>query len=152
MAKIASKVMGDGFVRFEFVDGEFLQCDAKEISGDIMTRLVLHGISQKVGDSYAGAESITEARMMAEGVWRNLVSGVWALKALRGGKIVEALHRITGQDFEACLEKWSGMDEVAQKALRKHPDIKRVMAEMEAERARALAENAEEATDLADLF
>ena len=152
MAKIASKVMGEGFVRFEFADGEILQCNADEIRGDIVTRLMLHGISQKVGDSYAGAESITEARLMAQGVWNNLTSGVWALKAVRGGKIVEALHRITGKPFDECLEKWAGMDEAGQKALRKHPDIKRVMAEMEAERARALAEGAEGGTDLSDLF
>lgn len=153
MAKIANKVMGEGFVRFEFADGKYLQCDAKNINGDIMTRLVLHGISQKVGDSYAGAESVKEARLMAEGVWRNLTNGLWAVKATRGGKIVEALHRITGKPYDVCLEKWQGMDEAAQKALRKHADVKRVLAEMEAERAAALAEAAgDDGEDLGALF
>lgn len=153
MAKIASKVMGDGFVRFEFADGQYLQCDMNDLtSNDIIGRLALHGISQKVGDSYAGAEGITEARLMAEGVWKNLKAGVWALKAVRGGKIVEALHRITGKAFDECLEKWASLGDDAQKALKKHPDIKRVMAEMEAERAKALSENAEGGTDLNDLF
>jgi len=153
MAKIASKVMGDGFVRFEFADGEVLQCDADKIRGDIVTRLMLHGISQKVGDAYAGAESITEARLMAESVWRNLTSGLWAVKATRGGKIVEALHRVTGRSIEECLEKWAAMDDAKQKALRKHADIKRVLAEMEAERAAALAEAAgDDGDDLGALF
>lgn len=155
MAKIASKVMGEGFVRFEFADGQFLQCDAKEIAGDIMTRLVLHGISQKVGDSYAGAESIGEARLMAQAVWNNLKAGIWAAKATRGGKIVEALHRATGQPLEACLAKWTVMEESKQKALRKHPDIKRALAEIEAERAAALAEAAvptEDTPDLGEMF
>lgn len=153
MAKIATKVMGEGFVRFEFADGQFLQCDADAVRGDIVTRLMLHGISQKVGDSYAGAESVTEARMMAEAVWRNLTSGLWAVKATRGGKIVEALHRVTGKAIEVCLEKWAGMDEAAQKALRKHPDIKRALADMEAERAAALAEAAgDDGDDLTALF
>lgn len=157
MAKIASKVVGDGFVRFEFADGEFLQCTLDKIaSADVMARLALHGISQKVGDAYAGAESIKEARMLAEGVWRNLVSGLWAVKATRGGKIVEALHRITGKPIEICLEKFSGMGEDAKKSLRKHPDIKKALAEIEAERAAAIAEAAansgEEVTDLGDLF
>ena len=154
MAKIASKVMGDGFVRFEFADGEILQCDAEKIRGDIVTRLVLHGISQKVGDAYAGAESVKEARLMAQAVWNNLVAGLWAVKATRGGKIVEALHRATKQPLEVCLEKWAGMDETKQKALRKHPDIKRALADMEAERAAALAEAStdEDAPDLGDMF
>lgn len=153
MAKVASKVTGDGFVRFEFVDGEFLQCSLKDIkSADVAARLALHGISQKVGDAYAGAESITEARLMAQAVWGNLVSGLWATKATKGGKIVEALHRVTGKPLDVCLEKWAGMNEAAQKSLRKHPDIKRVLAEMEVERAAAIAENAEGGTDLNDIF
>lgn len=151
MAKIASKVMGEGFVRFEFADGEFLQCDAKDISGDIITRLVLHGVSQKVGDSYAGAESIGEARLVAQAVWNNLKTGIWAAKAARGGKIVEALHRATGQPLDVCLEKWADLPEGKQKALRKHPDIKRALADIEAERAAALAEAAVPSDDTPDL-
>lgn len=154
MAKVANKVTGDGFVRFEFVDGEFLNCPLEDIkSQDVIGRLALHGISQKVGDAYAGAESITEARILAQGVWNNLVSGLWAVKATKGGKIVEALHRVTGKPFDVCLEKWTGMDDAGQKALRKHPDIKRVLAEMEVERAAALAEAAgDTGNDLNDLF
>jgi len=154
MAKIASKVMGDGFVRFEFADGEVLQCDADKIRGDIVTRLMLHGISQKVGDAYAGAESITEARVMAQAVWNNLAAGIWAVKATRGGKIVEALHRATGQPMEVCLEKFAAMGEDAKKGLRKHPDIKAALATIEAEKAAALAEAAAgtDVTDLGGLF
>ena len=157
MAKVASKIVGDGFVRFEFADGEFLQCTLDKIaSADVMARLALHGISQKVGDAYAGAESITEARALATSVWNNLVSGLWAVKATRGGKIVEALHRITKQPLDLCLEKFAGMSEDKKKALRKHPDIKRALAEIEAERAAALAEAAsnsdEDVQDLGDLF
>ena len=154
MAKIASKVTGDGFVRFEFADGEIMQCNLEDIrSEDIIGRLALHGISQKVGDSYAGAESITEARLMAQGVWNNLTSGMWAVKATRGGKIVEALHRATGKPFDVCLEKFAGMDEAAKKALRKHPDIKRAIADIEAENAAKMAEAAGESGEsLNDLF
>lgn len=157
MAKIASKIVGDGFVRFEFADGEFLQCTLdKIVSADVMGRLALHGISQKVGDSYAGAESVKEARLLAEGVWRNLVSGLWVVKATRGGKIVEALHRVTGQPIDVCLDKFAGMDEAAKKNLRKHPAIKKALAEIEAERAAAVAEAAansgEDVPDLGDLF
>lgn len=154
MAKIASKVTGDGFVRFEFADGEFLQCPLDDIkSNDIIGRLALHGISQKVGDSYAGAESISEARLMAESVWRNLTGGLWAVKAAKGGKIVEALHRATGKPFDVCLEKYTLMTEDAKKGLRKHPDIKRALAEIEAERAAKLADAAGDGgTDLNDMF
>ena len=154
MAKIASKILGDGFVRFEFADGEFLQCALDDITAsDIRDKLALHGISQKVGDSYAGAESIQEARMAAESVWRNLTNGLWAVKAAKGGKIVEALHRATGKPFETCLEKFLLMTEEAKKGLRKHPDIKRALAEIEAERAAAMADAAgDDGADLLEMF
>jgi len=140
MAKVASKVKGDGFVRFEFADGEYLQCDIEDLaSADIIGELALHGISQKVGDSYAGAASVQEARAAAVAVWGNLKAGLFNVKVQRGGKIVEALHRITGKGFDECLAKWNGMGDDAQKALRKHPDVKRVIAEMDVERLEAQA-------------
>ncbi len=154
MARLASKVKGDGFVRFEFADGECIQCNLDDLkSADIISELALHGISQKVGDAYAGAESITEARGLAQAVWNNLVNGLFNVKTARGGKIVEALHRVTGQPLNICLEKWQGMDDAAKKGLKAHAAIKGAIAEIDAEKAQRLAEAAgDSGTDLGGLF
>lgn len=152
MSKIAKKVIGDTFVRFEFADGEYIQCDVRDLPNDIKDQLVLHGLSQKGGDSYAGAESVKEARVSCQTVVDNLKAGIWATKASKGGKIVEALSRATQRPFDECLEKWHGMDEAAQKELRKHPAIKKALAEIEAERAASLAAAAADAPALDGLF
>ncbi len=147
MGRIAKKTVSDTGVHFGFVDGEELHIGLGDLSDEIIHKLAIHGLSQKVGDSYAGAESIEEARGLASAVIKNLKAGLWGAKVQRGGKIIEALSRATGQDFETCLAKWQGMDKDEQAALRKHPQVKKALAEIEAERAAKLAETAEEAED-----
>lgn len=153
MARIASKTVGADAVTFAFANGQEVVAVLDELPNDIVRRLALHGLSQKVGDSYAGAESVTEAAAMAANVVSNLVAGLWAAKAARGGKIVEAIHRALGVSLEDALAKWSVMDDGAKKAVKAHPDIKRALAEIEAERAAALAGAASgDAEDLGALF
>lgn len=153
MARIAKKVTIEGGVRFEFTDGTTITTELDGMNEEIVQKLAIHGLSQKIGDSYAGAESVAEAISLAEGVFKNLLAGLWGAKVARGGKIVEALHRVTGKAVEECLDLWQGMDDGRQKELRKHADIKKALADMEAERAAALAEAADDdVTDLNDLF
>jgi hypothetical protein len=153
MATLAKKVVGDDLVAFKFTDGEKLICKLSGLPDEIITRLALHGIAQKVGDSYSGVSSIQEARANAAEVWENLKRGIWATKAV-GGKLAEAFARATGQPLDDCLEKLSGMTEEEKKDLRKHPQIKAAMAAINAERAAKLAEGMEgvTGTDLGDLF
>ncbi len=153
MGKIAKKVPIEGGIQIEFENGEELALRLDELDDVIIRKLAVHGLSQKVGDSYAGAESIAEAVGLAHGVWTNLKAGLWGAKVSRGGKIVEAIHRVTGKTVEECLELWQGMDDAKQKALRKHADVKHELAVMEMERAAALAEAAGDSDDdLNDLF
>lgn len=148
MASICKKSVTDDTVVFSFADGETITASLSGFSDDILTRLALHGLSQKMGDSYAGAESVIEARTLAQSVLDNLRNGLWAVKATRGGKIVEAIVRATGQNFETVLTKWAGMDDKEKAAIRKHPDVKKALAEIEAERAAKLAEAATDAAPL----
>lgn len=153
MARIAKKLVATDGVRFDFANGTDLECRLESLNDDTIRKLALHGLSQKVGDSYAGAESVGEGVGMAGAVWKNLQAGLWGAKVQRGGKIVEAFSRATGQSIEACAERYAAMDEKQVKTLRKHPDIKRALAEMEAERATALAKVAgDSGEDLGALF
>lgn len=144
MAKIAKKAVDEKAERvtFGFMDGEKLACNLQDLPDDMIRKLALHGLSQKVGDSYASATSIDEAKQNARSVWGNLVAGVWATKAARGGKFVEALARVTGKGYDECLAAWSGMDDKQKAELKKHPQMKKAIAEIEAENAARAAEAA----------
>lgn len=153
MAKIASKKMLDDSVRFEFINGEMLDCALVDIPQEIVHKLALHGLSQKVGDSYAGAESVETAKANATAVWNNLTSGLWAAKVSRGSKLAEALHRITGQPLDVCIAKVAQLSDDQKKQLNKRSDVKKVYADMAAEAAEKQAAMAgDDEQSLTDLF
>jgi hypothetical protein len=153
MAKIAKKDKTENGVTFQFIDGESVEVSFKELSADIIHNLAIHGLSQKLGDSYASAESVDEARASLIAVWENLKSGEWNAKVSRGGKIVEAMVRATGETYDRCLEAFQKLDEAAKKELRKRPQIKLAMAEIEMERQTKLSEaDSSGGKNLNDLF
>ncbi len=137
MGKVAKKVVGETGVLFSFINGEALTCNLHDLPEAIVHKLALHGLSQKVGDSYAGAESVSEALGMARSTWNNLASNQWATKSQRGGKIVEAMVRGLGKSYSECLEVWVGMEKEKKAALKKHPTIMKAMAEIDLEKAQA---------------
>lgn len=151
MAKIATKTTGTDGVVFTFTGGHVLSVSLSALKDETIERLAVHGLSQKIGDSYSGAESIETAVAAAEGVWSNLKAGKWAVKASRGGVLVDALMRVTGKTFEECLAKVQGMDEKAKKALKRHPDIMAALADIQKEAAVAAKEAAIDAPDVPDL-
>ena len=140
MAKIANKSVSETGVTIDFIDGgKALNCPLKALPKSIIHQLALHGLSQKVGDSYSGAESVEEARVLAEGVFENLKAGSWAVRASRGGKFVEALVRATDKEYGECLTAWNAMSKEEQKTLKAHPAIKKAIAEIDLERAKVAA-------------
>lgn len=151
MAKVASKTVGDNLVRFQFANGKTIVCHVGDLGTDIIDRLALHGIAQKVGDAYASATSVDEAYANAMEVWKNLQNGLWATRAT-GGKIIEAMSRATGKTMDECLEAYNRLDDEGKKNLKKHPAIKKAMAEIDAERAAAQAAVTDSGPDLSSLF
>lgn len=154
MARIATKSVGIDRVVFTFLNGYEIQAVLTDFSEAMVIKLALHGLSQKVGDSYASAESIDEAIISANAVVQNLEADAWSTKVSRGGKIVEALAAFSGKPLNECLEVYSKMDDKAKAVLRKHPSIKLELATIEARRAKAAAEavTEEDTTDLGALF
>lgn len=154
MARIANKTVNDNGVEFAFVNGETISATVDMLPDEIVKRLAVHGLSQKVGDSYASAETIEEAISSANAVINNLTNNVWATKSIRGGKIVEALVAFSKKPYDECLSVYTKMDDKAKKALRSHPSIKVELAKIEAKRAEAAAAAVEgqEGSDLSGLF
>jgi hypothetical protein len=127
MAKKQKLVDG---VRFTFTDGTEFDYLLSRLSDDMVRQLAVHGLAQKVGDSYASAENLAEAKANAEATWENLVRGDFKARAQgSGGLAVEALARIKGLDMETAQEAWNDLDEESRDTLKKNPRVK-VMIEM----------------------
>ena len=155
MAKqqIATKTETESGVVIAFSTGEKLEADLNNYPEEIRLRLAIHGLKQKLGDAYAGAEpedayalaSAVDARLR-EGTWTTRTAGSSSAKV---SKLIQALARATGQPIEVCREKVADMDDDAIKSLKAHPAIKKALAEMRLEAAAKEAEAAEPLPDLA---
>jgi hypothetical protein len=162
MAKIAKKsVVCDGVtgqVVFDWADGQKEGYGLNDLSEEMVVRLAIHGLAQKLGDSYAGAKSVKEAQDNVAYLFAALASGDWTIKGERtstGGIWAEALAAVTGQPIEACAAKLAEMDEAQLKVIKANPQMKAAKAKIDLERAEKkakLAEGETEGLDLSDLF
>jgi len=141
MAQVAKKIVDEEnlSLTFQFSNGQKLEISINDFPAQIMDRLTIHGAAQKIGDSYAGAESVDIAYANAKATFDQLKSGLWASKSSRGGIWIEALARAAGQPIEVVLEKWAAMDDAKQKAIKADARVKLAKSEIEAERAKKLA-------------
>lgn len=134
-------------VDFEFAHGTVVAVNLEDFSEQTIANLVCHGLSQKLGDSYSGAESSEQAQTFLEKVLERLKAGEWTAAREGGGgrgvsQLVEALHRATGQPVEACNDLVQSMDDDQKKGLKEHSDIKAALAEIRAEKAAEAAAKA----------
>ncbi len=149
MAKKADKSFEGDVLVVKFIEsGAELRVDLNDIPQEIVLRLAKHGLSQKVGDSYAGAEA-GESFARAEAVAKDLVDGNWSTRVAAAGpkstQLAEALHLVTGKTLEECAELIDGMDDERKKALRNHDQVNAQLASLKAARAAVAAEKAQAA-------
>lgn len=152
-----------GTVGFDFENGKTASFDLGAVSPEILRRLALHGASQKIGDSYAGAGESADPAAYAEAAVTEtiaqLVAGDWRVTGTGGPRVSDlaaALSRMNGETIEAVTEKLAKATEEQKKALRKHPQVAAILAAIKAEnaakRASKLAEAASAATSEALVF
>lgn len=141
-----SKTVDDekGTITFEFASGETEVVDVTKFKSEIQKQLMLHGASQKLGDSYSG-EDADKCHTIFGGVLKNLTDGNWSARAGGGGsprisQLAEALSRaVPGESVESCVEKLSAMDDETKKEVRAHPQVQAALAEIKLEKATAEA-------------
>ncbi|MHC4620530.1 MAG: hypothetical protein ACYTEQ_22510 [Planctomycetota bacterium] len=148
---VAKKVVSEdrSKVSFEFTHGEALACSLADLPEEIRDELVIHGVKQKVGDSYCSVTDPAEAMVHAAKVWERLIAGDWKVAREGGGgqritDLVKALSNVTGKELEECIDVVDGLEKAQKSALRKHAQIAAELAKISAERA---AEKAEAAAD-----
>ena len=129
--------------------------DVTKCSDDIRARLALHGASQKIGDSYAGAgkaedpiayaeEAINETiAQLYAGEWRQTGGGA-------GPKISDlaiALANATGNTQEEAQELVDSLTDEEKKAYRANPRVKLELDKLRIARAQAALKRAQEAVE-----
>ncbi len=149
---IAKKLVDESSITFIFADETSETIELDFFSEAIINRAALHGFSQKLGDSYSGITEVAEAKLAMHGVLAALKAGDWNRKGgSTGGKWVEALARATGETIERTLEAWDKMTDEVKAATKKHPDLIKVLREIELERAQARADSLAESGDVEPL-
>lgn len=156
-SKITKVVREDNSgVDFNSADGRSVSVETAELSEDMITNLVVHGILQKVGDSYAGAKTVEEAFEKCSALVERLLAGDWKTVRASGGKrrqtiLLRALVRASGEDEDSCATVLDGMDDDDKKGLKDNPAIAAAIAAIQAEdaaaKAASLQEKAAEAGD-----
>lgn len=152
--KFASKSINDGTLTIAFGNGKSLSIKLADVPEDIVNDLALHGISQMVGDSYAGAKGDYDfAIKQAEAKINRILSG--QLEATRGsgeskpriGELARAIARVKNiSEAEAIAILDAIPDDDAgnetRKQIRNHPAIKLEIQKMRTAAAEAAASKA----------
>jgi hypothetical protein len=130
-------------VEIVFGDGATLTLAKSDLNDSIWLRAALHGLLQKIGDSYAGAKGdYKAAKKAASDVIEALKAGTWNAGRGEGeGKprvleLAVAISRLKGIAVADAETKLRTLDEAAVKSLRNIPEIKAEIASIRAEKAR----------------
>lgn len=131
-----------------------VEVSPKDFTPEIQRQLMIHGLSQKLGDSYAG-EDADKCHAIFTGTLKSLTDGTWSSRSGGGGgprisQLAEAFSRAVGQPVEACVSKLAEMTDDQKAAVRKHPQVVSALAEIKLEKAKADAKKAKEASKAGD--
>lgn len=128
--------------------------DLSKVSPAILIRLALHGASQKIGDSYAGAKDsgedpIAYADAAVQETIKQLYEGRWTVTRTSSGAprvsiLVQAYAKVKGISIDEALEVIGGLEADEKTTLSKNKKIAAAIAGIRAEQALARAKKAEE--------
>lgn len=117
-------------VQFRFANGGRLTCDPRSLPASIIEPLIIFAIREKVGNSYAGAESIGEAEEAARDMWDALCRGEYGVKS-RGGLLASALAAVTGQSLDDCIDVIAKLDDKQKAKLKRDPRIAKAILKLQ---------------------
>lgn len=149
-----------GEFEIEWKDGTSTKFNVDELPDEMKRKLMFHGFSQKVGDSYASAKGdIAKARTSAEETIAQLQKGEWtgerdSESRPRLGELAAAISSIKGIPLEdataAVTAAAESGDEGAAKlkTWRAHPKIKAAILKARAEKAQAEVDAQTEVADI----
>ncbi len=94
-------------VKFAFTNGAEIVIDPKDLPKNVRDAALMHGLSQKVGDAYAGSanadgDPIAWAHEKAETVVANMMAGLWVTQREAGAPRVSMLLAAFKETVEAA--------------------------------------------------
>lgn len=103
--KISKKIDGD--ILTITAGTEVMEFNITELNDSIKSHLAMHGLSQKLGDSAAGADDSAEAMKYIMGTWEVLAKGEWSSRQPAGEKITK----------KGIMEKYEGLSDAERAAV-----------------------------------
>ena len=131
--------------------GEILTADIKEIHENCRQQTLVNGMKQKIGDAMSGAATPSEAMAKMRQCWEGLKVGQWSQRVERASILSEAVARIRGIPADQARKDVAALSDDKRKKLEKLPEVRKVVAEIQLERAEEAAQDAPE-MDMEDLF
>jgi len=126
---------------FVFGNGTTLEADYSSYTPEIQLQLGLHGLIQKVGDSYASAKGdYAKAVESASAVIEQLTAGQWfgtreGVGAPRLGELADAIARIKGVEVDKARVAVEAATDEQRKAWRSNAKVKATIAQLRMEKA-----------------
>ena len=127
-------------VRFDFNNGETFTVTLDDIvQWNLLERFALHGVSQKLGDSYASQKDVGDAVEAFISTLNQVKSGKWSEGGEGGGGaglsiLVKALVEATGQTVEAVRATLDTLSQKEKLVLRADPALQPIIQRLEAEK------------------
>lgn len=149
--KVADKSYDEetGTFQIVFADGAESEVDLDTLPAAIVRNLALHGLSQKLGDSYASVKgNVEEAKQRYEAVLTQLRNGDWRKQreggegATRVTELAAAIARFRSAPIEKANALVAAATPEQKKAWQANASIKAVIATIRAEKAAAKAAKA----------
>ena len=131
-------------VFFNFGNGTALSLTLDQLNDELKQRVALHGINQKVRDSFAGVKGDFDKGVEnAKAIIEQLISGQW--RAARGEceakprvtELAAAISRLKSIALEVATKAVTEASDDKRKEWRAHPRIKAAIAAIRAEKAQA---------------
>jgi hypothetical protein len=133
-------------VTFNFANGNSVVVRPDDFPEAMQQHFLLYGISQKLGDAYAGSDSADEAQKHFADTIEKVREGNWTAPSAGAGKtgqartdLAHALMRVmqqSGQEVteEQCFQVIDDLESDQVKALRKDASVKAALSMIRAER------------------
>jgi hypothetical protein len=152
--KVAEKDYDEesGTFSIVFTDGAQSEVELDSLPSHIVRILALHGLSQKLGDSYASVKgNVVEAKEKYEAVLNQLRAGDWKKSRAEGEgtsrvtELAAAIARLRNAPVEKANALIAAASAEQKKAWQGNAQVKALIAVIRAEKAQAKAEKAQAA-------
>lgn len=136
-----------GIITVTFEGGEAASINVDSLEATMKRRASIHGVKQKLVDSYAGAKKAVEdgeyesaeefAKEQVARIIEQLSKGEWTSKREGGGPRVtlmaQAVSQVLGITVEQATEKLTAMDDDTKKTVSKSPKVALALARLRRE-------------------